>query len=239
MHDIVLTPALNGSVGPVLAEHDGHEDARCSVRILGPSLNPRSALAVRPVNLRPVGGPVERQERSCRTTDTEATDRADKGTTVRYRLAERVTVNMTVSRSARVDGTPNAGSDSDSESVATLLDQSGETVSAEPAQGGIQTSSRVSENFASTPGASVHAEDHDTLQATRKRLQSVIANEVGEHDGDASGSEADDGDEDHRSIGRFSIIVVDGELQSAHNARCAAFANLLLTTTVVKIGFPF
>ena len=144
-------------MGTVIAELDGHEDKRYCVRVLGPFWGQCSALAIRPANLEPVRGLIERQKVQCHATSPEATDSADEGVTVRYRLADRVTVNMTMGRAAHKYETSNTGSDSESESIATLLDQSGETVPAELTQGGIPASSRVSANFIGKNNRSLRA----------------------------------------------------------------------------------
>ena len=67
-----------------------------------------------------------------------------------------------------------AESDSDNESVATLLDQSAEMAPTEPRQGGTPATSWASVNFAHTPGDPGHAEAPVGSLPYRKRIDSVI-----------------------------------------------------------------
>ena len=172
-------------------------------------------LAVRPDYLRLVRGPLEQRELGGPSTDNEVPDKTDETVTFRCRLAELVSANMATA--------PTADSDSDSESVATLLDQSAGTVPTEPTQGGTPATSRASVNFAHTPGATGHVEAHVGSLPNRKRIHSVITHEAKGHDGDADVSEADNRGA-VSTVGR-NITIVDGsrifELRRALDARCA------------------
>ena len=83
MHDTILMSGMNvKKCGRGLAELDRHGKQRYNVRLIGPSTAHGSVVVVKPDCLRPVRGPLNRQQIG------RVPDKTDDTITFRYRLAE-------------------------------------------------------------------------------------------------------------------------------------------------------